>query len=201
MCKILWEFLGTTKSGHVPSGQRRWAFQSGSRVSPWIGQYLVNAFPYQRFTSPLFLAFQSIQLSTHKGPFKKTNTLGWPQNTGFELEVNIPQFSSWVKLQIVYTFIIITLTIDKNDWAWALIVDEKNESFFRHKYNFLIILISRNFNVVLQKQSWRIHILFAREYSLFLKAVFYEKVIREAIKLNIFSFSESSMLTFLTNTP
>ena len=78
MCKILWEFLGTTKSGHVPSGQRGWAFQSGSRVSPWIGQYLVNAFPYQRFTSPLFLAFQSIQLSTHKGPFKKTNTLGWP---------------------------------------------------------------------------------------------------------------------------
>ena len=34
MCKILWEYLGTTKSGHVPSGQRRWAFQSGSRVSP-----------------------------------------------------------------------------------------------------------------------------------------------------------------------
>ena len=78
ICTILWEFLGTTKSGHVPYGQRRWAFQSGSRVSPWIGQYLVNAFPYQRFTSPLFLAFQSIQLSTHKGPFKKTNTLGWP---------------------------------------------------------------------------------------------------------------------------
>ena len=55
-----------------------WAL-SGSRVSLWIGQYPLNAFP--PIPTLCFLAFESIQQSTHKEPFRKTNTAGlqgWP---------------------------------------------------------------------------------------------------------------------------
>ena len=85
------------------------------------------------YISPLFSL--SIYSTLHsQGTVQENQYVGMTNKTlGLSWKLTYPNSLSGFSCK---SFIFSSLshwTIDKNDWAWALIVDEKNESFFRLK--------------------------------------------------------------------